>query len=155
MATIRKTASIENGIMQVLKILDEDEIQAAIGKSASYLRKCSNPNDPDRHIDHHDSIKLDMACIKKGKAPPFLTEHEYKVRNKLENIQDHKFNDIDSMLVKSTILHGKLQEIIKYSEDPKSDEGVKISKIEKKEIMKSIKNLEDKIYKIKVTVELK
>ena len=35
MATIRKTASIENGIMQVLKILNEDEIQAAIGKSAS------------------------------------------------------------------------------------------------------------------------
>ena len=35
MATIRKTASIENGIMQVLKILNEDEIKAAIGKSAS------------------------------------------------------------------------------------------------------------------------
>ena len=34
MVKIRKTASIENGIMQVLKILDEDEIQAAIGKSS-------------------------------------------------------------------------------------------------------------------------
>ena len=30
MATIRKTASIENGIMQVLKILNDDEILEAI-----------------------------------------------------------------------------------------------------------------------------
>jgi len=43
MAKIRKTASIENGIMQVLKILSEEEIQDAIGKSSSYLRKCSDP----------------------------------------------------------------------------------------------------------------
>ena len=39
MATIRKTASIENGIMQVLKILNEDEIQAAIGKSCIIFKK--------------------------------------------------------------------------------------------------------------------
>ena len=39
MAKIRKTASIENGIMQVLKILNEEEIQEAIGKGSSYLRK--------------------------------------------------------------------------------------------------------------------
>ena len=44
MAKIRKTASIENGIMQVLKILNEDEIQETIGKSSSYLRKCSDPS---------------------------------------------------------------------------------------------------------------
>ena len=31
-ATIRKTASIENGIMQVLKILNDDEIKA-VGKT--------------------------------------------------------------------------------------------------------------------------
>ena len=36
MATIRKTASIENGIMQVLKILNDDEIFMAIGKTSSY-----------------------------------------------------------------------------------------------------------------------
>ena len=81
MATIRKTASIENGIMRVLKILNDEEIQEAIGKTSSFLRKCSNPNDPDRHIDHNDSIKLDIACIKKGKAPPLLIAHEYIVHD--------------------------------------------------------------------------
>ena len=154
MAKIRKIASIEIGIMQVLKILNEDEIQAAIGKGSSYLRKCSNP-DLQQQIDHNDSIKLDLACIEKGKAPPLYNAHEYIVINEFENLSSHKENDIDEMLVKSTILHGKLTEVVKLSEDPKSDEGVEISKLEKKEIMEAIKNLEDKIMKIKITVDQK
>ena len=155
MATIRKTASIENGIMRVLKILNDEEIQEAIGKTSSFLRKCSNPNDPDRHIDHNDSIKLDIACIKKGKAPPLLIAHEYIVANVADNLESHKLNDIDEMLVKSTILHGKLTEVVKQEEDPKSDQGIEISKLEKKKIMEAIKNLEDKVMKIKITVDQK
>ena len=79
MAKIRKTASIENGIMQVLKILNEDEIQETIGKSSSYLRKCSDPSQQ-QQIDHNDSIKLDIACIKivdlpiPGSPPTKVTE---------------------------------------------------------------------------------
>ena len=155
MATIRKTASIENGIMRVLNILNDEEILAAIGKTSSYLRKCSNPNDPDRHIDHNDSVRLDLACIKKGKAPPLLRAHEYIVANVADNLESHKLNDIDEMLVKSTILHGKLTEVVKQAEDPKSDAGEEISKLEKKKIIEAIKNLEDKIMKIKITVDQK
>ena len=154
MAKIRKTASIENGIMQVLKILNEEEIQEAIGKGSSYLRKCSNP-DLQQQIDHNDSIKLDIACIKKGKAPHLYLAHEYIIANVSDNLDSHKLNDIDEMLVKSTILHGKLTEVVKLAEDPKSDKGIEISKLEKKEIMEAIKNLEDKIMKIKITVDQK
>tara|TARA_B100001121_G_C18370627_1_gene471467 strand:- start:17 stop:481 length:465 start_codon:yes stop_codon:yes gene_type:complete len=154
MAKIRKTASIENGIMQILKILNEEEIQEAIGKGSSYLRKCSNP-DLQQQIDHNDSIKLDIACIKKGKAPHLCLAHEYIIANVSDNLDSHKLNDIDEMLVKSTILHGKLTEVVKLAEDPKSDKGVEISKLEKKEIMEAIKNLEDKIMKIKITVDQK
>ena len=154
MVKIRKTASIENGLMEVTKILSEEEIQNAIGKGSSYIRKCSNPDLP-QQIDHNDSFKLDRACIKKGKGHPLLTAHEYMITQELEKLEGNKDNDIDSMLVKSTILHGKLTEVVKQSEDLKSDKGKEISPLEKKEIMKAIKNLEDKIYKIKVTVELK
>ena len=154
MAKIRKTASIENGIMQILKILNEEEIQEAIGKGSSYLRKCSNP-DLQQQIDHNDSIKLDIACIKKGKAPHLCLAHEYIIANVSDNLDSHKLNDIDEMLVKSTILHGKLTEVVKTAEDPKSDKGIEISKLEKKEIMEAIKNLEDKIMKIKITVDQK
>ena len=154
MAKIRKIASIENGIMQVLKILSEEEIKDAIGKTSSYLRKCSNP-DLQQQIDHNDSIKLDLACIKKGKTPPLYTTHEYIVVNEFENTNVHESNDIDELLVKSTILHGKLTEVVKLAEDEKSDAGKEISKLEKKEIMEAIKNLENKILKIKLTIDKK
>ena len=154
MAKIRKTASIENGIMQVLKTLNEKEIQEAIGKSSSYLRKCSDPSQQ-QQLDHNDSVKLDAACIKKGKAPHLCLAHEYIIANIAENLEEHKQNDIDAMLVKSTILHGKLFEVVKEAEDPKSEEGSEISNLEKKEIMEAIKNLEDKIMKIKITVDQK
>ena len=134
MAKIRKLASIENGIMEVLKILTEEEIKKAIGKGSSYLRKCSNPDLP-QQLDHNDSVKLDIQCIQKGKGHPLF--------------------DIDDLLVKSNILHGKLSEAVKLAEDPKSDLGKEISKLEKKEIMEAIKNLENKILKIKLTVDQK
>ena len=94
MAKIRKLASIENGIMEALKILTEKEIQEAIGKGSSYLRKCSNPDLP-QQLDHNDSIKLDIKCIQKGKGHPLYDSHEYIVINELENVETHKTNDID------------------------------------------------------------
>ena len=131
MAKIRKIASIENGIMQVLKSLSEKEIQETIGKSSSYLRKCSDPSQQ-QQLDHIDSVKLDIACVKKGKAPHLCLAHEYMIANIAENLEEHKQNDIDAMLVKSTILHGKLFEVVKEAEDPKSEKGVQISQLEKK-----------------------
>ena len=154
MVKIRKMASIENGLMEATKILSEEEIQEAIGKGSSYIRKCSNPDLP-QQIDHNDSFKLDKACIKKGKGHPLLTSHEYMIAQELEKFEGNEDNDIDEMLVRSTILHGKLTEVVKQSEDPKSDRGKEISPLEKKEIMKAIKDVEDKILKIKLTIDNK
>ena len=154
MAKIRKSASIESGLMQVLKILSDDEIQQAIGKGSSYVRKCSNPDLP-QEIDHNDSFKLDQACIKKGKAPPLLTSHEYMVAYELDKVQDLENKDINEMLVKSTILHGKLTELVKEARDPKSEKGTSISSLEKKEIDQAITDLENKILKIKLTIDTK
>ena len=92
MAKIRKQASVENGIMQVLKILSDEEIYSAIKKTSSYLRKCSNP-DLQQQIDHMDSIKLDLACMKKNKKPPLLYTHEYIVSDYLENNNFYQNNN--------------------------------------------------------------
>lgn len=154
MAKIRKTASIENGLMEVVKILNEEEIQSAIGKGASYVRKCSNPDLP-QEIDHNDSFKLDKACIAKGKAPPLLISHEYMIAQELENIETIESKDISQILVRSTILHGKLTELIHHSQDPKSDKGNEISVLEKKDIFEAIKDLENKIQKIKLIIDKK
>ena len=74
MAKIRKVASIENGLAEVIKNLTEDEIEETIGKGVSFLRKCSDPDQP-QQIDHNDSVKLDLKCIEKNKAPALLNSH--------------------------------------------------------------------------------
>ena len=152
MAKIRKNASIESGLMEVLKVLSDEEINAAIGKTSSYIRKCSNP-DLAQQIDHNDSFKLDQACIKKGKAPPLLTAYEYMIAHLLDKADNFENKDINEMLVKSTILHGKLTELVKEARDPKGDMGVEISALEKKDIFDAITDLENKILKIKLTID--
>lgn len=152
MAKIRKNASIESGLMEVLKILSDKEINEAIGKTSSYIRKCSNP-DLAQQIDHNDSFKLDQACIKKGKAPPLCTAYEYMIAQLLDKADNFENKDINEMLVKSTILHGKLTELVKEAKDPKGEKGVSISDLEKKEIFEAITDLENKILKIKLTID--
>ncbi len=154
MAKIRKSASIENGLMKVLKILSDDEIQQAIGKSSSYIRKCSNPDLP-QEIDHKDSFKLDEFCIRKGKAPPLFTSYEHMIAGVLDSNPDIENKDINEMLVKSTILHGKLTEIVKDAKDPRGDKGEDISPLEKKEIDQAISELENKILRIRLKIDIK
>jgi len=152
MAKIRKLASIENGLTEVIKILTEDEIEEAIGKGVSYLRKCSDPDQPNQ-IDHNESLKLDLACIKKNKSPPLLNCHEHKIAQDLEGIKVSENNDLDDVLIRFTILHGKLIEAIELAQDPNSDQGEKISELEKKDIFESIKKIEDKIMKLKISID--
>ena len=118
------------------------------------MRKCSNPDLP-QEIDHNDSFKLDKACVLKGKAPPLLTAHEYMMAKEFDEIDTPESKDISQILVRSTILHGKLTELIHHAQDPKSDKGVEISVLEKKDIFDAIKDLEDKILKIKLTIDNK
>ena len=59
------------------------------------------------------------------------------------------------MLVKFTILDGELKQVINKAQDPKSPEGEKITKVEKKKIFNSIKAVEDKILKIKLAIDKK
>ena len=154
MVKIRNIASIEKGIEEVFKILSEEEIQQAVGKSVSYLRKCSDPDQP-QQIDHNDSFKLDKACIEQGKAPPLLTAHEYMISQEFDKLDPDKTKNISDMLVKFTILHGKLAEVITKAHDHESDKGREISPLEQKDINKAITELENKILKIKKTLDIK
>ena len=151
MVKIRKAASLENGLADVIKILSEDEIEATIGKRVSFLRKCSDPDQP-QQIDHKDSFKLNAACIAKNKAPPMLSAHRFMISQIFDN-KKHQENDVDDMLVKFTILHGRLNEVINNAHDEQGDDGKEISELEKKEIFEALKKLEDKILKIKLTID--
>ena len=156
MGKIRKIASIERGLEEVIQALTDEEIKQAINKGSSYVRKCSDPN-PDsdgvkRNIDHIDSVKLDIKCIQKGISPPLLTAHQFMVdQEKSENRSN--FGEVNQMLVKFSILEGELNKVVIEATDPKSPDGEKITAIEKKKVFEAIKNIEDKILKIKLAID--
>ena len=108
MVKIRKLASIEKGLEEIIKVLSEDEIKKAINKGASYVRKCSDPDkDSDgikRNIDHKDSVQLDLACVRKGISPPLLTSHQYIIDQEKNKLDNEDMSDVSRMLVKFSIL---------------------------------------------------
>ena len=157
MVKIRKLASLEKGLEEITRILTEEEIKKAINKGGSYIRKCSDP-DPDsdgikRNIDHVDSIALDRACVKKGFAPPLLTSHQYILDQQKSELNSDELNDVSRMLVKFSILEGDLNKFIIDATDPLGPGGEKMTQIEKKKIFDSIKKIEDKILKIKLSID--
>ena len=156
MPKIRKIASIERGLEEVVQSLTEEEIKQAINKGSSYVRKCSDPN-PDnegvkRNIDHVDSVKLDIKCIQKGISPPLLTAHQFMVDQEKSKNQSN-FGEVNQMLVKFSILEGELNKVVIEATDPKSPDGEKITVLEKKKVFEAIKNIEDKILKIKLAID--
>ena len=156
MVKIRKIASIERGLEEVIQALTDEEIKQAINKGSSYVRKCSDPQ-PDndgvkRNIAHADSIKLDIKCIEKGISPPLLTAHQFIID---QAKSEHKTNlgDVSNMLVKFSILEGELNKVVIEATDPKSPDGEKMTDLEKKKVFEAIKKIEDKILKIKLAID--
>ena len=100
------------------------------------------------------ALKLDLACLKKNKAPPLLGSHEYSIALNTGDFEfKENYEDLDDLLVKFSILHGKLVEVVKRAQSPESDKGEKISDLEKKNIFDSIKLVEDKIMKLKFSID--
>ena len=154
---IRKIASIEKGLEDVLKVLTEDDIKNAIGKTKDYVAKCSDPEPADkitRNIDHYQSVALDKACIKKGISPPMLTVHQFMIDEEKSKHQSD-LGDLNRLLVRFTILDGDLKKLIDKAQDPGGPGQEKITALEKKKIFDSIKALEDKILKIKLAIDKK
>ena len=152
---IRDLASLEKGLDNVLKHLNEEEIKKATGKTRDYISKCSNP-DPDddgikRNIDHIDSVELDKICLKKGVAPPMLGAHTFILDEEKFKLQAPA-SDVNRMMVKFNILDGYLKKVILDAQDPTGPGNEKITKIEKDKINNAIKAIEDKILKIKLTI---
>ena len=156
MPKIRKIASIERGLEEVIQALTDEEIKQTINKGASYVRKCSDPQ-PDndgvkRNITQADSVKLDIKCIEKGISPPLLTAHQFIID---QAKSEHKTNlgEVNEMLVKFSILEGELNKVVIQATDPTSPGGEKIDDLEKKKVFEAIKNIEDKILKIKLAID--
>ena len=151
MAKIRELSSIEHGLAEAIKNLKSEVIEEVTGKSESYIRKCSDP-DLEQQLDHRDAVKIDKACVENGFAPYLLISHTYIISKEIEkaNIENQSINEL---LVQFTISLGKLLDSIKTAKSKKGEKGEAISAAEKKEIYEALHELENKIVKVKSSVE--
>lgn len=150
MTKVRNISSIESGLAEAIKLLKDKGIEEATGKSSSFFRKCSDPK-LEQEIDHKDSIKIDKICVQQNKGHPLLTAHQYIISKELEKIDT--VTDVDDLLVKFTILHGRLMGKIKSATDPIGDSGQNVTALEKKDIFDALHDLERKLSKIKQIIE--
>mgnify|MGYP001328993678 FL=1 len=151
MAKIRELSSIENGLAEAIKRLKTKVIEEVTGKSESYIRKCSDP-DLEQQLDHRDAVKIDKACVERGLMPYMLRSHTFIIEQELKKLKNDN-QDINELLIKFTILHGQLMDAIQSAKNPIGEKGSSVSAAEKKEIFDAFYALEDKILKIKTTVE--
>ena len=151
MAKNRELSSIEHGLAEAIKNLKAEVIEQATGKSISFIRKCSDP-DLDQQLDHNDAIKIDKACIENGLNPYLLRSHEFIILKELKKtkIENKSMNEL---LVQFTISLGKLLDRIKSAKNPKGDKGEDITSAEKKEIFDAFHEFENKILKIKTSLD--
>ena len=151
MAKLRDISSIEYGLAEAIKDLKSKVIEEVTGKSESFIRKCSDP-DLDQQLDHRDAVKIDRACVERGLTPYLLRAHEYIILKELKNFKARQ-EDLNELIIKLSILHGELISVINSAKNPDGHKGKNISAVEKKEIFEAFHALEDKILKIKTTIE--
>ncbi len=144
MAKLREISSIEHGLTEAIKNLKSQVIEEVTGKSESFLRKCSDP-DLDQQLDHKDAVKIDKACVERGLTPYLLRAHEYIILKEIKNTKANQ-QDLNDLLIKFTILHGQLMDVINSAKSPEGHKGESISAVEKKEIFSAFEALELQYY---------
>src|SRR5210317_932872 len=151
MTILRKPLTIEHILASVIKHLDENQVKEFTGKSLSHFRKCSDPEDKDHNIYFADAIKLDIILQKSQKGTPFLDNFEVLLNAELKNIDNP--NNISNTLINIGGRIGKLMDVTNQSIDPESHEGENISNIEKERIHRAIREVEEKMARLKLSVK--
>tara|TARA_Y100000992_G_scaffold300962_1_gene270746 strand:+ start:415 stop:879 length:465 start_codon:yes stop_codon:yes gene_type:complete len=148
MSKTKEIISIEHTLKEVLKTLSDQDIQEITGKSKSYIYKCADPDDHDRHIHFKDVVALEHAMQRIFQKKPFsqfLKDHI----NLPEIEKPSTQNDVFSEVVNLGGRLGDLMDSINESMDEKSSGGSKIVPHEKEAIYQEIQKIDEKLSKIK------
>lgn len=151
MTKLRKPLTVEYILSNIIKDIDENNIKEITGKSISHFRKCSDPADKDHNLHFIDAIKLDLILQKLQKGTPFLDNFEIMLSEDLKNINNNE--NVSNTLINIGGRIGNLMDVTSSSINPKSHDGKNISDLEKDKIHRAIKEVEDKIALLKISIK--
>jgi hypothetical protein len=149
MSKTKEIISIEHTLKDVLKNLSDQDIQEITGKSKSYIYKCADPDDHDRHIHFKDVIALEYAMNQLFQKTPFsnfLKDHLTTTASPVKPGSEHEVLS-EVMGIGGRV--GDLMDSIHDSMDEKSSGGSKIVPHEKELIYQEIQKIDDQLSKIK------
>jgi len=151
MTKIRNPLSIENVLSNMISKLDEDEVKNLTNKSISHFRKCSDPDDKDHNLYLSDAIKLDVIMQRNSLGTPLMDNFQIMLDEEFKKV--NSFENLENTLLKVGGRVGNLMDVVQEAMDPESPLGKDLSKKEKDLIFKSIIELEEKIAKLKMSIE--
>ena len=151
MTKLRKPLTVEHVLSSVIKDLNENNVKELTGKSLSHFRKCSDPADKDHNLHFIDAIKLDLILQKSQKGTPFLDNFEVMLNEELENIKTTE--NISNTLINIGGRIGNLMDVTNESLSPNSQDGENLSNKEKDQIHKAIKEVEEKMARLKLSIK--
>ena len=151
MTKLREFLSIEQALQQAIKDLRDDGLKQATGKSEAHFRKCSDPGIKDNQLHHKDAVNIDIASVRKGEGHPLLSVHQALIDKAMK--QSNQAGNITQSLLHMGARIGDLMEVTEKAMDPNSPSGSTISKQEKDKIYKAIKEVEDKIASLKLSIK--
>ena len=151
MTKLRKPLTVEHILSNIIKDIDENNIKEITGKSISHFRKCSDPADKDHNLHFIDAIKLDLILQKLQKGTPFLDNFEIMLSEDLKNINNNE--NVSNTLINIGGRIGNLMDVTNNSIDPKGHDGKNISDLEKDKIHRAIKEVEEKMARLKISIK--
>jgi len=150
MAKPRDFLSIEQALLHALKDLTDDDLKTTKRKREEF-RKFTDQLKTEYNISHRDSVEIDIASAKKGRGRPMLKAHETMIDKALHGHNTKA--DIAQSLLRMGERLGTLMGVTEKALDPSSPGGSTISKEEKDNIYKAIKEVEAKIASLKESIE--
>ena len=151
MTKVREFLSIEQALQQAIKDLRDDGLKQATGKSEAHFRKCSDPSIKDNQLHHKDAINIDIASVRKGEGHPLLSVHQALIDKAIK--QSNQAGNITQSLLHMGARIGDLMEVTEKAIDPNSPGGTSIDNVEKDKIIKALKEVEDKIAALKLSIK--
>jgi hypothetical protein len=149
MSKTKEIISIEHTLKDVLKNLSDQDIQEITGKSKSYIYKCADPDDHDRHIHFKDVIALEYAMNQLFQKTPFSNFLKDHLTTTAIPVKPGSEHEVLSEVMGIGGRVGDLMDSIHDSMDEKSSGGSKIVPHEKELIYQEIQKIDDQLSKIK------
>tara|TARA_Y100000022_G_C13138063_1_gene323612 strand:- start:261 stop:725 length:465 start_codon:yes stop_codon:yes gene_type:complete len=147
---IRDFLSLEEALSYAIEQLGDEIIEKATEKSSSYIRKCSDPDSP-QILPYQLAMKIDLECLKLNKGTPLFSFYQHQLIMSMKDVNiEERLNDVVGQMSAKALLI--VDRVIQAMNKFDTNEG-KISKADLKEISEAIKQMEEKILKVKVKVE--